>query len=108
RCYTTQHPLYGGIALHARTMSLCILNHAGATLLHRHRPATPEARRQAMAPYHDQLVLAAACLLTCSWLADLCADHGRPCVLGHALSMKASHGGQAQNDTIDAHNIAVL
>ena len=42
------------------------------------------------------------------WLADLCADHGIPCVLGHALSLKAIHGGKATNDTIDAHTIAVL
>jgi transposase len=31
-----------------------------------------------------------------------------PCVLGHALSMKAIHGGNAKHDTIDAHKIAVL
>jgi transposase len=31
-----------------------------------------------------------------------------PCVLGHALSMKAIQGGNATNDTIDAHKIAVL
>jgi len=29
-------------------------------------------------------------------------------VLGHALSMKAIHGGKAKNDKIDAHKIAVL
>ena len=29
-------------------------------------------------------------------------------VLGHALSMKAIHGGKAKNDTIDAQKIAVL
>jgi hypothetical protein len=31
-----------------------------------------------------------------------------PCVLGHALSRQAIHGGKAKNDTIDAQNIAVL
>jgi transposase len=31
-----------------------------------------------------------------------------PCVLGHARYMKAIHGGKANNDRIDAHNIAVL
>jgi hypothetical protein len=29
-------------------------------------------------------------------------------VLGHALSMKAMHGGKAKNDTIDSQKIAVL
>jgi hypothetical protein len=43
-----------------------------------------------------------------TWLADLCAREGIPCVLGHALDMKAIHGGKANNDTIDAHKIAVL
>ena len=47
-------------------------------------------------------------MFTWYWLADLCADHGIPFVLGHALSMKAIHGGKAKNDKIDAHKIAVL
>jgi transposase len=70
--------------------------------------ATPEALLTAIAPYREPIVLAAACLLTWSWLADLCAEHGIPFVLGHALSMKAIHGGKATNDKIDAHTIAVL
>ena len=41
-------------------------------------------------------------------LADLCAQHEIPFVLGHALDMKAIHGGKAKNDRIDAHKIAVL
>jgi transposase len=47
-------------------------------------------------------------LFTWYWLADLCAQEGIPFVLGHALYMKAIHGGKAKNDTIDAHKIAVL
>jgi hypothetical protein len=31
RFYTTQHPFYCGIDLHARTMYVCILNQAGDT-----------------------------------------------------------------------------
>src|SRR5438094_6667687 len=88
RFYTQQHPFYCGIDLHARTMSLCILDQAGETLVHRNMPATPEALRKAITPSREQIVLAAACLLTWSLLADLCADHGVPIVLGHALSMK--------------------
>ena len=70
--------------------------------------ATPEALLKAITPSRDQIVLAAACLFPWDWLADLCAEHGIPVVLGHALSMKASHGGKATNDTIDAHKMAVL
>jgi transposase len=108
RFYTTQHPFYCGIDLHARTMYLCILDQAGETLLHRNMPATPEALLKAIAPYHEQIVLAAECMFTWYWLADCCADHGIPFVLGHALYMKAIHGGKAKNDKIDAHKIAVL
>jgi transposase len=42
------------------------------------------------------------------WLADLCAEHGIPFVLGHALYMKAIHGGKAKNDKIDSQKIAAL
>ena len=43
-----------------------------------------------------------------TWLADRWAQAGLPCGLGHALSLKAIPGGQAKNDKIDAHTIAVL
>jgi transposase len=108
RFYTTQHPFYCGIDLHARTMDMCILDQAGETRLHRNMTATPEALLKAIAPYRDQIVLAAECMFTWYWLADLCAEHGIPFVLGHALYMKAIHGGKAKNDKIDAHKIAVL
>lgn len=52
-------------------------------------------------------MVAVECLFTWSWRADLCAEEGIPVVLGHALSMKAIHGGKAKNDTIDAHKIAM-
>jgi len=48
------------------------------------------------------------CIFTWYWLADLCAQEGIAFVLGHALYMKAIHGGKAKNDKIDAHKIAVL
>ena len=108
RFYTKQHPFYCGIDLHARTMYLCILDQAGETLLHRNMTATPEALLTAIAPYRDQIVLAAACMFTWYWLADLCAEHGIPFVLGHALSRKAIHGGKAKTDPLDAHKMAVL
>jgi hypothetical protein len=108
RFYTTQHPFYCGIDLHARTMYVCILDQAGETLVHRHMTATPEALLKALAPYRAPIVLAAACLFPWYWSADCCAAHGLPFVLGHALSMKAIHGGTAINDQSDAQTIAVL
>src|SRR6266849_2630705 len=89
-------------------MYMCILDQAGEIRLHRNMPATPEALLKAIAPYREQIVLAAECMFTWYWLADCCAEHGISFVLGHALYMKAIHGGKAKNDTIDAHTIAVL
>src|SRR5215831_19123842 len=42
------------------------------------------------------------------WRADLCAPEQIPCVLGHALSMTAFHGGQATTDQSDAQKITGL
>src|SRR4030095_6164124 len=52
--------------------------------------------------------VAVECIFTWYWLADLCGKHNISFVLGHALYMKAIHGGKAKNDKIDAHKIAVL
>jgi transposase len=41
-------------------------------------------------------------------MADLCAREQIAFILGHALYMKAIHGGKAKNDKIDAHKIAGL
>src|SRR5262250_509915 len=108
RFYTKQHPFYCGIDLHARTMSVCILSQAGAMVLHRNMPAGPEPFLKAVAPYREDLVVCVECIFTWDWLADLCAREGIPFVLGHALYMKAIHGGKAKNDKIDAQKIAVL
>ena len=89
-------------------MDVGILHQEGASMVHRHMQATTEALLKAIAPDHAPIVIAAECLLTWYWLADLCAEHRIPFVLGHALYMKAIHGGKAKNDKIDAHKIAVL
>jgi transposase len=108
RFYTHQHKHYCGIDLHARSMYVCILDQAGTILVHKNLPATPEAFLRVAAPYREDLVVAVECIFTWYWLADLCAGEGIAFVLGHALYMKAIHGGKAKNDKIDAHKIAVL
>src|SRR5919205_4526313 len=108
RFYTKQHPFYCGIDLHARSMYVCIVNQEGDILLHRHMKAAPDPFLKAVAPYRDGLVVAVECIFTWYWLADLCSQQGIAFVLGHALYMKAIHGGKAKNDKIDAHKIAVL
>ena len=106
--YTQQHKFYCGIDLHARTMYVCILNQAGETVLHRNMKTDPALFLKVIAPYREDLVVAVECIFTWYWLADLCVQQGIPFVLGHALYMKAIHGGKAKNDKIDAHKIALL
>jgi transposase len=108
RFYTNQHKFYCGIDLHARSMYVCVLSQEGEILLHRNMKAAPDPFLKAIAPYRDGLVVAVECIFTCYWLADLCVDEGIPFVLGHALYMKAIHGGKATNDQIDFHKIAAL
>ena len=107
RFYTKQHKFYCGIDLHARSMYVCILNQDGEIMLHRNMKASPEMLLKAIAPYREEIVVSVECIFTWYWLADLCAQEGIPFVLGHALYMKAIHGGKAKNDKLDAHKIAV-
>src|SRR5213594_2642107 len=108
RFYTTPHRYYCGIDLHARRMYICVLDAEGQIRVHRNGPATPEHFLTTIAAYREDLVVAVECIFTWYWLADLCAQEGIAFVLGHALYMKAIHGGKAKNDRIDAHKIAVL
>jgi transposase len=108
RFYTKQHQFYCGIDWHARTMYVCSLDQPGELLLHRNMKASPEMFLKAIAPYRAALVVCVECIFTWYWLADLCAHEEIPFVLGHALYMKAIHGGTAKNDTIDSQKIAVL
>src|SRR5207302_10757123 len=103
-----QHPFYCGIDWHARTMYVCIVNHDGEVLAHRNMPAGPEPFLKTIAPYREGLVVAVECIFTWYWLADLCAQEGIPFVRGHALYMKAIHGGKAKNDKIDSGKLARL
>ena len=81
-------------------MYVCILSQDGEFLLHRNMNTSPETLLKAMAPYREDLVVAVECVFTWYGLADLCAQEQIPFVLGHALDMKASHGGKAKHDKI--------
>ncbi len=108
RFYTQQHQYYCGIDLHARTMYLCIIDQTGTVLVHRNLPTEREALVRAIEPYREDLVIAVECIFTWYWIADLCAKLQVPFLLGHALYMKAIHGGKSKNDKIDSQKIAAM
>lgn len=106
--YTGVHPFYCGIDLHASTMYLCILDHQGQTVLHQNLRTDPDAFLRAIEPFREGLVIGVECVFSWYWLADLCRDQGIDFILGHALYMKAVHGGKTKNDRQDAYTIAAL
>lgn len=108
RFYNQPHRFYCGVDLHARTLAVCILDQTGTAVFHGTIAASPQAFLKAVAPYRDGLAVACECMFAWYWLADFCHDEGIPFVLGHALYMKAIHGGKAKTDKIDAKKIAVL
>ena len=89
-------------------MYVCILNSSAEVVVHKNIPTRPKVFIRLINPYRERLVVGCECMFSWYWLADLCADEGIDFVLGHALYMRAIHGGKAKNDKIDSHKIAVL
>jgi transposase len=106
--YTKQHKYYCGIDLHTKKMYVCILDAEGQIRLHQNIKTDPKALLSILTPFREDVVVAVECMFTWYWIADLCTAEAIPFVLGHALYMKAIHGGKAKNDKIDSHKIATL
>ena len=77
-------------------------------MLSRNTLANPSAFLKAVEPFREDLVVGCECIFTWYWLADLCQDEGITFILGHALYMKAIHGGKTKNDRQDAYKIVSL
>ncbi len=108
RFYTKQHKYYCGIDLHARTMYLCVLDHDSKVVLHRNIRTSREEFLKVIQPFREDICVGVECVFTWYWVADLCTQEGIPFVLGHALYLKAIHGGKSKNDKIDSHKLATI
>jgi transposase len=108
RFYNQQYKFYCGIDLHARKMCVCILDQKGKTKLHENINTDPELLFDLIFPFIEDVVICVECMFSWYWVADLCTEHKIPFVLGHALYMKAIHGGETKNDKIDSYKIAKL
>jgi len=97
--YTKSHHYTCGIDLHARSLYVCLLDDTGKSVVHKPIQASPDALLKLIAPYRSDLVIGVECMFSWYWVADLCVDNAIDFVLGHALYMKAIHGGKAKNDT---------
>lgn len=108
RFYNTSHQYYCGIDLHTKMMYVCILDNEGEICLHQNIPTQPSRFLKLIAPYREDLVVGVECIFSWYWLADLCQSEEISFILGHALYMKAIHGGKSKNDKIDSEKIAKL
>ncbi len=106
--YTKQHKYYCGIDLHARTMYVCISDQQGNMLVHKDISTNADYFLKVISPYKEDIVVTVECIFCWYWIAGLCAAENIPFVLGHALYMKAIHGGKAKNDRIDSLKINAL
>jgi transposase len=106
--YNNMHPYYCGIDLHARSLYVCIIDQAGEVCLHKEISASPEKLQHLLSPYIGNIVVGVECMHCWYWVADFCDDIGVDFILGHALYMKAIHGGKDKNDRIDSFKIAKL
>jgi transposase len=106
--YSQSHKHYCGVDLHTRSMYLCVQDHAGKKLLHQNYPADPQRFLRAIQPFREDLVVGCECMFSWYWLADLCLQEQIHFVLGHALYMKAIHGGKSKSDKIDSDKITTL
>ncbi len=89
-------------------MYLCILDDKAEVVFHKNIKTEPELFLKAIEPFRSDIVVSAECMFSWYWFADLCAKGKIPFILGHALYMRAIHGGKSKNDKIDSHKIAAL
>ena len=106
--YTQSHSHFCGIDLHARCLYVCILDASGEPCVHKKISASPEALLKLITPYREDIVIGVECMFSWYWVADFCEEQHIPFILGHALYMRAIHGGKAKNDKIDSLKIALL
>jgi transposase len=89
-------------------MHVSVVDDAGTLREQRNLDAGPESFLALIAPYRGDVVVGCECMFAWYWLADLCRKEAIDFVLGHALYMKAIHGGKTKNDRIDGEKIARL
>jgi transposase len=97
-----------GVDLHSSSMYICIMDRQGDILVHRDMPNAPQKFLAIIKPYQSDLAVGVESTFNWYWLSDLCRKHQVHFALGHALYMKAIHGGKVKNDRIDSKTIAEL
>ena len=107
--YQTQHPFYCGIDLHAKQMYACVVDQAGQKLLHRNfKTRQADKFFEQIQQFGTDIVIGCESTFNWYWLADACRERKLAFILGHALYLKAIHGGKVKNDKLDSEKLALL
>lgn len=107
--YQTTTEYSCGIDLHTRQMYMCVMDQRGKKLIHTNIRGNDFAYfLEQVKPYRGDLTVVCECTFNWPWLADACADAEIEFVLGHALYLRAIHGGKNKNDRIDSEKLAHL
>lgn len=99
---------YCGIDLHGRTMYTTVKDKAGQILFHQNLPNSFPSLLSALQPYLPDVAVGVESTFNWYWLSDACRESNIPFYLGHALYMKAIHGGKNKNDSLDSKRITDL
>jgi len=107
--YNNSHQFYCGVDLHAKTLHACVVDANGDKVLHKNfQCQEPNVFLDAIEPFRADLVVGCESTFNWYWLADFIGEQRIPFILGHALYMKAIHGGKTKSDAIDSEKIARL
>ena len=107
--YQTQHPFYCGIDLHAKQMYACVVDQSGKKLLHRNfKTRQADKFFEQIEVFGPDVAIGCESTFNWYWLADACRERKLPFILGHALYLKAIHGGKVKNDKLDSEKLALL
>jgi len=108
--YNEAHEFYCGIDLHANSMHVCVVDQQGKKHLHRNfETKKPDRFVTALQPFEKRdLIIGCESTFNWYWLADLCHGLNVNFLLGHALYLKAIHGGKTKSDRIDSEKLAML
>jgi transposase len=105
---TLDKKYYCGIDLHGKTMYTTVMDKTGTLLLHKNLPNAMPDLLEALRPFRNDVAVGVESTFNWYWLADGCRRENIPFYLGHALYMKAVHGGKNKNDSLDSKHITDL
>jgi len=109
RFYQQAHEFYCGIDLHSNKMYLCVVDQRGDIQLHKNFKTRVDVFLAITRRFRQgDFVVGVESTYNWYWLADVCVDHQVPFVLGHALGLRAVHGGKTKNDRLDSEKLALL